>query len=119
MDVSSLPTDPADLAKELNDGTTGIPALDGLISDKAAPNMAFQRAAMLLIGPLVGGTSQFDAVLYQAIAMLPRVTALGPMTTQKGQTGEGFASGPGSGQSTVVVDPETGALLEVRGPRRL
>jgi hypothetical protein len=70
---------------------------------------------MLLIGPTVGATPQLDATLYQAIALLPGVTALGPTTTHDGETGQGFASGPGSGQSTIVVDPSTGQLLEVRG----
>ena len=115
INVSSLPSDPTTLSRELAAGTTGIPALDQLLSDEAAPNPGFQRAAMLLIGPTLGATPQFDASLYQAIALLPGVTALGPTTTQDGATGQGFASGPGSGQSTIVVDPSTGQLLEVRG----
>ena len=115
IDVSSLPTDPSTLAQELESGTTGIAALDQLLPDEAAPNPGFQRAAMLLIGPTVGATPQFNAALYQAIALLPGVTALGPMTTHDGETGQGFASGPGSGQSTIVVEPSTGRLLEVRG----
>jgi hypothetical protein len=115
INVSSLPTDPSTLANELETATTGIPALDQLLADEAAPNPAFQRAALLLIGPVVGATPQFNAALYQAIALLPGVTALGPTTTQDGQSGEGYASGPGTGQSTIVVDPSTGQLLEVRG----
>ena len=115
IDVSSLPTDPTILAQELQAGTTGIPALDHVLSDQAAPNPGFQRAAMLLIGPTLGATAQFDASLYEAIAELPGVTGLGPTATQDGQSGEGFASGPGNGQTTIVVDPSTGQLLEVRG----
>jgi hypothetical protein len=115
IDVASLPSAPAHLAQQLQAGTTGIPALDQMLPDGAAPNMAFQRAAMLLIGPTVGGSSQFDSALYQAIALLPGVIALGPTVTHDGQTGQGFASGPGSDQTTIVVDPSTGRLLEVRG----
>jgi hypothetical protein len=70
---------------------------------------------MLLIGPTLGATPQFESTLYQAIALLPGVTALGPMTTHNGESGQGYASGPGSGQSTIIVDPSTGRLLEVRG----
>jgi hypothetical protein len=114
IDVSSLPADPSTLAQEIESGTTGIPALDQLLPDEAAPNPGFQRAAMLLIGPTVGATPQFDATLYQAIALLPGVTALGPTTTNDGETGQGFASGPGGGQTIIVVDPSTGRLLEVR-----
>lgn len=115
IDVSSLPTDPSTLAQELESGTTGVPALDQMVPDEAAPNPGFQRAAMLLIGPTLRATPQFESSLYQAIALLPGVTALGPMTTHAGQTGQGFASGPGSGQTTIVVDPSTGRLLEVSG----
>jgi hypothetical protein len=115
IDVSSLPDDPATLAQELESGTTAIPALDQLLPDEAAPNPGFQRAAMLLVGPVLGATPSFESALYQAIALLPGVTALGPSTTHDGQTGQGFASGPGSGQSTIVVDPSTGRLLEVSG----
>jgi hypothetical protein len=115
INVSSLPVDPVVLARELESGSTGITALDQLLPDLAAPNPGFQRAAVLLIGPTLGTTPQFDAALYQAIALLPGVTALGPITTHDGQRGQGFASGPGSGQSTMVVDPATGQLLEVQG----
>ncbi|HEX7459043.1 MAG TPA: hypothetical protein VF279_00345, partial [Acidimicrobiales bacterium] len=61
-----------------------------------------------------GATPQFESTLYQAIALLPGVAALGPVTTHDGASGQGFASGPGSGQSTIVVDPTTGQLLEVQ-----
>jgi hypothetical protein len=115
IDVSPLPTDPSTLSQDLESGTTGIPTLDQLLPDEAAPNPGFQRAATLLIGPTLGATPQFDAALYEAIALLPGVTALGPMTTHDGEAGQGFASGPGSGQSIIVVDPSTGQLLEVRG----
>ena len=114
INVASLPADPTALAQELGSGTTGIPALDQLTPDLAAPNLGFQRAAMLLIGPTLGASPQFESSLYKAIALLPGVTALGPMTTHGGQIGQGFASGPGSGQSTIVIDPSSGRLLEVR-----
>jgi hypothetical protein len=115
INVSSLPTDPSVLAQRLESGTTGISVLDQLLPDEAAPNPGFQRAAMLLIGPTVGATPQFNADLYHAIALLPGATALGPMTTSDGEAGQGFASGPGAGQTTIIVDPSTGRLLEVRG----
>jgi RNA polymerase sigma factor (sigma-70 family) len=115
IDVSSLATDPSTLEQELENGTTGIAALDQLLPDQAAPNPGFQRAAMLLIGPTIGATEQFDAALYRAIALLPGVASLGSTTTHEGQTGQGYASGPGASQSTIVVNPSTGQLLEVRG----
>ena len=115
IDVSSLPTNPSALAQALEANTTGLPVLDQLLPDLAAPNLAFQRAAMLLIGPTVGATAQFDAALYQAIAHLPGVVALGSTTAHDGQSGQGFASGPGTGQTTIVVNPSTGRLVEVSG----
>jgi hypothetical protein len=115
IDVSKLPINPSALAQELEADTTGIPALDELRPDLAAPNLAFQRAAMLLIGPTVGASTQFDASLYQAIALLPGVVALGPTIAHDGQGGQGFASGPGGGQTTIVVNPSSGRLLEVSG----
>jgi hypothetical protein len=115
IDISSLPTDPSALAHELEASTTGIPALDQLTPDLAAPNLAFQRAAMILIGPVVGANPQFDSELYRALALLPGVVALGPTTTHDGHSGQGFASGPGTGQSTMVLDPLSGQLLEVSG----
>ena len=115
IDVSSLPTDPASLAQELEASTTGIAALDQLTPDVAAPNLAFQRAAMILIGPIVGATPQFDSALYRAIALIPGVVALGTTTTHDAYSGQGFASGPGYGQTTIVIDPLSGQLLEVSG----
>jgi hypothetical protein len=115
IDVSSLPTDPTALAEELEASTTGIAALDQLTPDLAAPNLAFQRAAMILIGPVAGASAQFDSALYRAIALIPGVVALGPTSTHDGHSGQGFASGAGSGQTTIIVDPLSGQLLEVSG----
>ncbi len=115
IDVSSLPTDPTALAQELEASTTGISALDQLTPDLAAPNLAFQRAAMILIGPVTGASAQFDSALYRAIALLPGVVALGVTSTHDGRSGQAFASGSGSGQTTIVVDPLSGQLLEVSG----
>jgi hypothetical protein len=115
IDVSSLPTDPRALAQELEASTTGISALDQLTPDLAAPNLAFQRAAMILIGPVTGASAQFDSALFRAIALIPGVVALGTTPTHDGRSGQGFASGPGAGQTTIIVDPLSGQLLEVSG----
>ncbi len=114
MDVSGLPTDPSQLAQELESGTTGIPAIDQLTFDQADAGIAFQRAAVLLLGPTVGSTPAFESALFQALALLPGVTSLGTTTTHDGQTGIGFAAASQAGQSAMVVDPTTGRLLELR-----
>ena len=113
-DVSGLPTDPQSLSQQLQAGKTGIPAVDDMLPDLANPDIAFQRAAVLLVGPTVGATSQFQSALYQAIALLPGVTSLGTTTTHNGQTGIGFAVASPNGQTGIVVDPRTGALVEIR-----
>jgi hypothetical protein len=114
IDVSGLPTDPQALMQQLQAGKTGIPAVDDMLPDIANPDIAFQRAALLLVGPTVGATPQFQSALYQAIALLPGVTSLGTTTTHNGQTGVGFAVPSPNGQSAIVVDPKTGALIEIR-----
>jgi hypothetical protein len=113
-DVSSLPTDGSVLAHELNAGTTGISGLDHLGSGTAEPG--FQRAVALLVGPLTGTSPAFDTALYDALALLPGIRALGTTATHSGSTGAGFESaGAGHlGPTVIVVDPQTGALLEAR-----
>ena len=115
LDVSQLPVDPATLAQELENGTTGITALDQLTPDLAVQNVAFQRAAVLLIGPTTGATPAFESALYRALALIPGVTGTGNVTTHGGATGQGFTVDTPEGQSTVVLDPTDGALLEVQG----
>lgn len=114
IDVADLPTDPEALAQQLQAGKTGIPAVDNMLPDLGNPDIAFQRAAVLLVGPTVGATPQFESALYQAIALLPGVTSIGTTTTHSGQTGVGFAVSSPNGQAAIVVDPTTGALIEIR-----
>ena len=114
IDVADLPTDPQALAQQLQAGKTGIPAVDDMLPDLGNPDIAFQRAAVLLVGPTVGATPQFKSALYQAIALLPGVTSIGTTTTHSGQTGVGFAVASPNGQAAIVVDPATGALIEIR-----
>jgi hypothetical protein len=114
INVADLPTDPQALAQQLQAGKTGIPAVDDMLPDLGNPDIAFQRAAVLLVGPTVGATPQFESALYQAIALLPGVMSIGTTTTHSGQTGVGFALSSQNGQTTIVVDPATGALIEIR-----
>lgn len=114
IDVASLATDPATLAKELESGTTGVAALDQLEVGGSPANAGLHRAAMLLIGPVTGATPEFYGTLYQAIAQLPGIVATGPATAHDGRAGEGFAAAPGPAEPTMIVDPTTGQLLEVR-----
>jgi hypothetical protein len=113
-DVSSLATDPSTLARELRSGTTGISGLDEVGSGSSNPG--FQRAVALLLGPLTGTTPAFNSALYDALALLPGIQALGSTTSQTGSTGLGFETAGSKlfGPTIIVVDPATGALLEAR-----
>lgn len=113
-DVSSLATDPSTMAHELGTGTTGITGLDEVGSGSSNPG--FQRAVALLLNPLTGTTPAFNSALYDALALLPGVQALGSTTSQTGSTGLGFetAGSKRLGPTIIVVDPATGALLEAR-----
>ncbi len=101
-------------SRQPQNGTSGIAAIDQLIFDQANATIAFQRAAVLLLGPTVGATPKLESTLYQALALLPGVTSLGSTTTHDGQSGIGFAADSQEGQSAIVVDPVTGRLLELR-----
>lgn len=113
IDVSSLPIDPSTLARELSTGTTGIAGLDELAPDQQQ-NPGFERATILMVGPVSGATPALTAALYQAMAMMPGIDMLGDMTTNAGTTGLGFAGDSAPGSSAIIVDPTTGAMLEAR-----
>ncbi len=114
MDVSTLPTDPSTLLHELETGTTGIPGIQDLGSSTSALSPAFERAEAILVGPTTGATPAINAALLQAIALMPGITMLGQTTTHSGTTGIGFSGPTARGQSVIVLDPTTGALLEAR-----
>jgi hypothetical protein len=111
FDVSNLPTDPSVLATELNNGTTDIPAIDQQI---VGPNGGFNRAVILLIGPTVGGSPEFTATLFNALAQISGVTDLGHVKTSNGAIGIGFSVSSAPTPSVIIIDPSTGALLEAK-----
>ena len=117
INVSALPDDPTTLARALEQGTTGIARIDDPVG--AEGNVAFERAVLLLVEPVVGATPQFWSALYGAMSMIPGVNLLGPETTHSGASGLAFSgsngpSSPSSANSVVVLSPSTGALLEAR-----
>lgn len=122
IDVSALTSDPAMLASELEAGTTGIPSLDTVTSSSTADpsqdpisstEVPFARAALLLLAPVTGTWPGFRSVVYQALSLLPHVSALGTTTTHTGASGQGFAASTRPGAVAIVVDGG-GNLLEVR-----
>jgi hypothetical protein len=77
-------------------------------------NAGFERAANLLVGPTAGSSPAFTSALFKALALIPDVSALGSTTTHSGASGLGFSGDSETGKSVIVVDPETGALLEAK-----
>jgi len=138
IDVSRLTQDPAVLAQELQLGTTGVPSIDQRgkyptsshsqsETEAVLQQVAFGRLVTLVVGPTSGAWSGYHRELLQAMARLPGVVSLGRMTAHSGKVGMGFTAGtvvvlnPTNGtviskvQSPVVIlDPETGGLLEAR-----
>jgi hypothetical protein len=114
VNVSKLPTNAPILAGELIAGTTGVPGIDQFGEGSKYPG--FQRIMALLVGPVTGATPAFNAALYKALALFPGVHALGETTTHTGSIGLGFTAVAGypGGSSMIVVDPNTGALLEAQ-----
>jgi hypothetical protein len=114
-DVSSLPTNPSTLARELATGTTGIQGLDHLFISPGQ-NPGFQRVVALLTTDLTDQTPAFYSALYDALALMPGVHALGETATHTGSNGLGFdvPSDTLADATTIIVDPANGALLEAK-----
>ncbi len=113
IDGSALPTDPATLARELEAGTTPSSALNQMTKDGAQAS-GFERAVVLLIGPVSGGGPALDSALYGALALMPGIQGLGTMSTHTGATGVGFSGTSPAGSSVIIVNPSTGSLLEAQ-----
>jgi hypothetical protein len=127
IDVSNITHDPGALATQLQEKTTGIPAVDGYASGEP-PNVAgFLRLTELLVGPVTGQWSGFGQEMLRTMALLPGVVSLGGMTSHSGASGLAFSTRPvvtlnpetGAQNSsftppTVILDAQSGVLLEVR-----
>jgi hypothetical protein len=116
IDVTGLTNDPTSLAHELETGTTGIPSLDQLdqLGSQGGPLVPFDLAVLLLVAPLTGAQPGLLSSLYQALALLPGVSALRTVATHTGTSGEGFAASNSPDAGAIVVDPHSGQLLEIR-----
>ncbi len=112
LDVGSLPTDPGKLGPLLEAGRTGIGPLDAISPALAGgvDRAEFDRVALLLLGPEVGGSPALASALYTVLAAMPGIRQLGVVEDHSGRSGEGFALGP----VTLVVDPATGEVRELR-----
>lgn len=127
IDVSNITHDPATLATELQDATTGIGAIDHYAAGKQSQVLGFRRLTSLLVGPLKGQWSGFGQEMLKTMALLPGIVSLGTMTSHSGAHGLAFSMpgqvtlNPNDGAKvssftppTVILDPQNGNLLEVR-----
>jgi hypothetical protein len=128
IDVSNITHDPATLATQLQDGTTGISVIDGYARGEPARLVGFLRLTDLLVGPVKGQWSGLGQEILNTMALLPGIEALGTMATHSGTDGLAFSMpkqvtlNPGTGAvvstftpPTVILDPQDGSLLEARG----
>ena len=111
IDVSSLPVDTSTLARELENGTTGIARLDKGLS---GADVAFQRAVQVLVEPTIGATPAFWSALLRAMSTFPGVRLLGTEATHTGASGLAFGAQIGPVDIVVVLSPTTGRLLEAQ-----
>lgn len=111
IDVGGLPTDPSTLARELEvgSGTIGLGVAEGSV-----PNPGFARALILLRSPKLGETTTLQSAILRAIPLLHGVVRLGKQRSAMGNVGVGFAAGRSPRSPAVVLDAQTGNLLEAR-----
>jgi hypothetical protein len=127
IDVTHLTHNPSTLAKQLENGTTGLGLVDNSAQGDASEVPGFIRLTQLLVGPTSGGWPGLNAELLRTMALLPGVIDLGDMQTHSGQTGLAFSvkrtvpSTTGGAPvvatyeaPTVILDPTSGILLEAR-----
>lgn len=128
MDLSGLPTNPTALAariaaQDLPTVPTASTRGGGLTATVLTyqlidgyPYSVFEGAAILLVVPSTGMTPALASALFQVMAAQPGVRLLGTVSDHDGREGQGLAL-PTAGStrvSEVIVDPESGQLLEAR-----
>lgn len=116
IDGSSITHSPSTLVAQLEAGTTGISRIDSVGGGAPSQEGAFIRLTYLLVGPITGSWPGLGQELLEAMAHLPGVVALGKSTSHSGRQGLAFTSRsqPGAVLPVVVLDPNSGSLLEAR-----
>ena len=127
IDVSNITHDPDALATQLQDGTTGIGAIDNYAAGEQSQSLGFRRLTVLLVGPLKGQWLGFGQEMLETMAVIPGIESLGTMTSHSGAQGLAFSMptevtpNKNNGAQvytftppTVILDAQNGTLLEVR-----
>jgi hypothetical protein len=125
VDFSTLPTDPAALAKLVREGRVGP---SGLVPVGEYPALSPSAELGHITGSLINegyASPAMRSALYQVIAEIPGMKLLGTVSDGIGRAGTAVALTDGqSGEQIVLIfDPNTSAILEVKtlavGPNRL
>jgi hypothetical protein len=112
-DLSHLPTDPAALARVIEQKKTGLPSVNADVEDPSSPGGAFYAATFILTDQAVGGTPALRSALFTVMAGQKGVKNLGPARTRSGHAGVGLQiSLNRRAVLRVIVDPATGQILE-------
>src|SRR5664280_2552405 len=127
IDVSNLTHEPTTLAEQLQSASTGIQSIDQAAVGNGPDVAGFIRLTILLIGPTIDQWTGFGQEMLRTMSLLPGVIGQGEMTAHSGKSGLAFAGGeqvtlnPETGAvgfqwkgPTVILDAQTGALLEAR-----
>jgi hypothetical protein len=114
INVTSLSTRPSTLARELVSGHTGNTMFDEAVAQGSYPNPGFERALLLLQLPTLGSTRAFQVALLHALPLIPGVVALGHQRSALGKPGIGFAATKAHDSASVVLNPRSGLLEEIR-----
>jgi hypothetical protein len=118
LNVGSLSTNPTTLARQLIGGTTGIPALDRAFvwsEGRRGFDRPLQIAQLILVGPTIGAKPGFYVALLKALSSIPTVhRSSADLSTHAGQVGIGFSGSSPIGKETLILDPQTGRLLEAQ-----
>jgi hypothetical protein len=125
-DLSQLPTDPAALEQLINTGKTGLNKIIFDSNEPVTPAYTFIMAAQILATPALGSDPALRAALYEVMANTSGVQLLGSATDNSGRTGTEIAGPPGDPiggfgwpaggnavRNQVIIDPDTGAVLEI------
>jgi hypothetical protein len=105
--LQALPADPAALRKALEDAMMHND--DGPVPADSRESFVTSCTIGLLTMPV---PSDVRGGAYRSLAALPDTENLGRATDREGRVGTELAFGDGDGRQNVIIDPDSGALLQ-------
>ena len=105
--LQALPTDPVALRDALEDAMMDND--DGPVPADAQESFVTSCTVALLSMPVSPGVR---GAAFRSLAALPDTENLGRATDREGRVGTELAFGDGDGRQNVIIDPDSGALLQ-------